>query len=739
MQVLDPLTDLYSHKRRAGMLSNAVRKTTAPTAPVMSGPGIADMPEGFQEGGMLAGPIDWAKRNIVQPVQNFVSNLAPSTPAPVNPTPPPQNIGTGYVQQSGVQPIQRYNQNYGAALREASEGYAEGGGVDDPLKKLPTQWPVTAAGVAPVAANITTPPVKVAQTPVPQVAPPPPVTATDAAGGGVDDPLKKLPTQWPVTAAGVAPMAANITTPPVKVAQTPVPQVAPTPTAANAYGTASPLTSLPHGAEGSYEAPVAAAPKVPAVAPPPPVTATDTAVKAATAPPPGATSTGTDPLTNVSPDGSGFAQVGQKKIGINDIGVQGKDPLTAGTGTINELSEEQFKRSGLAADPNFGKTGFEYNTATKTWEKPDPEIMVGNPQGIMSTMKESEAFNKGLMSPYQRESYLNRQIFEKQAALTAQSTGAEIAEKQATAHLKEAQGEVLKGGGAITNTPLTDEQGRPIYRNKGGKEFVHDDDGNLIPHTGKSLNTAATKLAEVGQDADKLGKMLASGEMAPAQVKNAFGIAVSNKAVLAAKEQNPDYNAETADANYSWYKNPQTQRLIRRTDSIIDPEGTIAESIRLAKAVDNPAGTPINKLTGKVAVAFGGSKRLLLDLATGLSAEEQQQIFGSQGGGERFLELAKEMNNPNLSAKQYIDNANEMRYMIYTRQKQNVAGTPLQKKYEKLGKDIAADRPGMETAPAGASAIPQAAIDHLKTNPSLKAHFDEKYGKGASDKYLGAQ
>ncbi len=643
MQVLDPLTDLYSHKRRAGMLSNAVRKTTAPTAPVMSGPGIADMPEGFQEGGMLAGPIDWAKRNIVQPVQNFVSNLAPSTPAPVNPTPPPQNIGTGYVQQSGVQPIQRYNQNYGAALREASEGYAEGGGVDDPLKKLPTQWPVTAAGVAPMAANITTPPVKVAQTPVPQVAPPPPVTATD------------------------------------------------------------------------------------------------TAVKAATAPPPGATSTGTDPLTNVSPDGSGFAQVGQKKIGINDIGVQGKDPLTAGTGTINELSEEQFKRSGLAADPNFGKTGFEYNTATKTWEKPDPEIMVGNPQGIMSTMKESEAFNKGLMSPYQRESYLNRQIFEKQAALTAQSTGAEIAEKQATAHLKEAQGEYLKGGGSITNTPLTDEQGRPIYRNKGGKEFVHDDDGNLIPHTGKSLNTAATKLAEVGQDADKLGKMLASGEMAPAQVKNAFGIAVSNKAVLAAKEQNPDYNAETADANYSWYKNPQTQRLIRRTDSIIDPEGTIAESIRLAKAVDNPAGTPINKLTGKVAVAFGGSKRLLLDLATGLSAEEQQQIFGSQGGGERFLELAKEMNNPNLSAKQYIDNANEMRYMIYTRQKQNVAGTPLQKKYEKLGKDIAADRPGMETAPAGASAIPQAAIDHLKTNPSLKAHFDEKYGKGASDKYLGAQ
>jgi len=33
--------------------------------------------------------------------------------------------------------------------------------------------------------------------------------------------------------------------------------------------------------------------------------------------------------------------------------------------------------------------------------------------------------------------------------------------------------------------------------------------------------------------------------------------------------------------------------------------------------------------------------------------------------------------------------------------------------------------------------IPQGAIDHLKANPALREHFDQKYGPGASDKVLG--
>lgn len=416
MQVLDPLTDLYSHKRRAGMLSNAVRKTTAPSAPVMSGPGIADMPQGYEEGGMLAGPMDWAKRNIVQPVQNFVSNLVPSTPAPVNPTPPPQNIGTGYVQQSGVQPIQSYQQRFNQAAREA-EGYAESGGItDDPLKRISTS-PAAAvarnvvAGAAYPGAAIQDVGAKILNT-------------GNAFLGGDKDYFY----------AGNRDELSNYT---------PTGRLAPTGAKyATSYGPQDDLKSLP---STPTTAPTAT-PKAPTATTTPSPTATDTAVKAATAPMPAATAS-TDPLTTVdTPDtkGSGFAQVGQKKIGINDIGVQGKDPLTAGTGTINDLTEEQFKRSGLAADPNFGKAGMEFNPATKTWEKPDPTIMVGSPGGIQSTMKESEAFNKGLMSPHQRDSYLNRQILEKQATLESQVKGADIEEKKAIANWHNSQ---AAGGG----------------------------------------------------------------------------------------------------------------------------------------------------------------------------------------------------------------------------------------------------------------------------------------------------
>jgi hypothetical protein len=52
------------------------------------------------------------------------------------------------------------------------------------------------------------------------------------------------------------------------------------------------------------------------------------------------------------------------------------------------------------------------------------------------------------------------------------------------------------------------------------------------------------------------------------------------------------------------------------------------------------------------------------------------------------------------------------------------------RQYETLAKQNASERGD------GVSNIPAPAIDALKKNPSLADQFDQKYGKGASAKYL---
>ena len=192
-------------------------------------------------------------------------------------------------------------------------------------------------------------------------------------------------------------------------------------------------TVAPHGAEGSFELPtprpgIPAPPSTTAAPPPPP----------AAGPAPASTPAG------IQPDPHGAAQIGKQNVNYGDIGVMGKDPLAAKTtGSVNTMSDTEFQRSGLAADPNFGKTGYTFNTATKTWEKPDPEIMVGNPQGISSTMKESEAYNKGLMNPQQRQNYEARQMQEKELSAKTDIAKASMGIKKEETDTKKSAAESL--------------------------------------------------------------------------------------------------------------------------------------------------------------------------------------------------------------------------------------------------------------------------------------------------------
>jgi hypothetical protein len=178
-------------------------------------------------------------------------------------------------------------------------------------------------------------------------------------------------------------------------------------------------------------------------------------------------------------------------------------------------------------------------------------------------------------------------------------------------------------------------------------------------------------------------------------VTNSMGIPAKNRVMEEVIKASPDYDFIQAQANRNWFKTPTTQRLIRRTESIVVPGGPIDEAMRFAKEVDNPAGTPINAVTGKLGVALGNSRRQLLDLVHGLNAEEIQQIMGAQGGGERFLEFTKQLSDPNQSVEQYINAAKEMRYLIVQRQVSNVRGTPEQKKWEGMADNLQVDLPYM--------------------------------------------
>ncbi len=245
------------------------------------------------------------------------------------------------------------------------------------------------------------------------------------------------------------------------------------------------------------------------------------------------------------------------------------------------------------------------------------------------------------------------------------------------------------------------------------------------------------------QTVEGAARMLIAGEMAPSQVKNTFGAPIQIQSILRAKELDSNYNAEEAESNYVWYKN--NQRLIRRTESMIDPKyGAISEAIRLAKQVDQPGGTPLNKLTGKVGVALGNSRRQVFDLANSILAEEGQQVFGSAQGGEKFLALAQSLTDPNLSVEQYINAAKEMRFMILTRQMANVRGTPAQKVYDEAFKLASEERPFLtekekkETKESKTEKKSLSRADWVKKakelNPglsldALNKKYDEKYGK----------
>jgi hypothetical protein len=125
----------------------------------------------------------------------------------------------------------------------------------------------------------------------------------------------------------------------------------------------------------------------------------------------------------------------------------------------------------------------------------------------------------------------------------------------------------------------------------------------------------------------------------------------------------------------------------------------------------------------------------LLDLVHGMSAEEQQQIMGAQGGGEKFLEFTRELNSPDYSVKQYVNDVKELRWMIYTRMLENVRGTPAQEQWETLGEKWKKDRPYAEGAKASGDFMEQMPPASAENKGRSISQYDES-GKKTGKKWV---
>ena len=192
---------------------------------------------------------------------------------------------------------------------------------------------------------------------------------------------------------------------------------------------------------------------------------------------------------------------------------------------------------------------------------------------------------------------------------------------------------------------------------------------------------------------DKLVDQVHAGNMEPKAADNALRAFGTNAQGAFAERYTDKYGSFDQiqlQANADFFKNPANQRLIRQIGSTFE---AMDEDKRLAKLVDNPAGTPLNKLKGAAQVALGNSQRAMFNMGNLASIDEFNRIMGGSGGAVQYFEELKEKIDPNMSVQQYLDVMNEAKYYLATRLKAYTEGTPLSKKMAGWYEEVKGNRP----------------------------------------------
>lgn len=155
---------------------------------------------------------------------------------------------------------------------------------------------------------------------------------------------------------------------------------------------------------------------------------------------------------------------------------------------------------------------------------------------------------------------------------------------------------------------------------------------------------AEVKAAQAVKDGDPAvaGKMLAHGEIAPSQILSTRNPEFAQKALAAAKVEDPTFNGETAETQFKAANSPTNLGFFGSAKSLTDPNGTLDQLEANYKKLPNGQIPKFNKLEDWKSAAEGkGATAGFAQTAIGVADDYAKVMGGGQGSDSAREEVLK--------------------------------------------------------------------------------------------------
>lgn len=160
-----------------------------------------------------------------------------------------------------------------------------------------------------------------------------------------------------------------------------------------------------------------------------------------------------------------------------------------------------------------------------------------------------------------------------------------------------------------------------------------------------AFDSAKKKADKAAQDGDPIaaGHLLATGQVAPNEITTGRNSAFAVQAFSAAKKENPNFNAQQAQANFDVAKSPTNVGFFGSAKSLTDPGGSLDQLEAAAKDIPNGKIPVFNSIADAQKAAMGSGPIAKYAAIALLVADDGAKVagggVGSDTGREQFLKL----------------------------------------------------------------------------------------------------